>query len=50
VAAIEDSTNLAVPSICVAEVFRRMMQQRGIEAALRATAASSTQVRSSSWT
>jgi hypothetical protein len=28
-----------VPSICVAEVFRRMMVQRGIEAAMRATAA-----------
>jgi len=39
VAAIEDSTNLAVPSICVPEVFRRMMVQRGIEAAMRATAA-----------
>lgn len=37
--AIEDSANLAVPSICVAEVFRRMMVQRGIEAAMRATAA-----------
>jgi toxin FitB len=28
-----------VPSICVAEVFRRMMVQRGIETAMRATAA-----------
>jgi len=28
-----------VPSICVAEVFRRMMVQRGIESAMRATAA-----------
>ena len=28
-----------MPSICVAEVFRRMMVQRGIEAAMRATAA-----------
>jgi predicted nucleic acid-binding protein len=37
--AIEDARNLAVPSICVAEVFRRMMQQRGLEAAMRATAA-----------
>jgi predicted nucleic acid-binding protein len=37
--AIEDSTTLATASICVAEVFRRMMPQRGIEAALRGTAA-----------
>ena len=37
--AIEDSANLAIPSICVAEVFRRLMSQRGIEAAMRATAA-----------
>jgi predicted nucleic acid-binding protein len=37
--AIEDSVNLAVPSICVAEVFRRLMAQRGIEVAMRATAA-----------
>jgi predicted nucleic acid-binding protein len=37
--AIVDSTNLAIPSICVAEVFRRIMVQRGIEAAMRATAA-----------
>lgn len=28
-----------MPSICVAEVFRRVMVQRGIEAAMRATAA-----------
>ena len=37
--AIEDGGRLVVPSICVAEVFRRMMQQLGEEAALRATAA-----------
>ena len=37
--AIEDSRNLAVPAICVVEVFRRMMQQRGLDAAMRATAA-----------
>ena len=37
--AIEEQRNLVVPSICVAEVFRRMMQQLGLEAAMRATAA-----------
>lgn len=37
--AIEDAGRLVVPSICIAEVFRRMMQQLGEEAALRATAA-----------
>lgn len=36
---IEDPRSLAVPSICVAEVFRRMMQQLGVGAAMRATAA-----------
>lgn len=36
--AIEDQRNLAVPSICVAEVFRRMLQQADLEAAMRATA------------
>lgn len=37
--AIEDAHHLVVPSICIVEVFRRMLQQRGLEAALRATAA-----------
>lgn len=37
--AIQDLKNLVVPSICVAEVFRRMMQQLGLDAALRAAAA-----------
>jgi predicted nucleic acid-binding protein len=36
---IEDQQNLAVPSICIAEVFRRMLQQLGLDAAMRATAA-----------
>jgi len=35
--AIEDAERLIVPSICVVEVFRRMMQQLGLDAALRAT-------------
>jgi len=43
--AIEDGARLLVPSICVAEVFRRMMQQLGEEAALRATAAMQRQAR-----
>lgn len=37
--AIEGTRDLAVPSICVVEVFRRMMQQLGLDAALRAAAA-----------
>jgi predicted nucleic acid-binding protein len=37
--AIEEAGRLVVPSICVAEVFRRLMQQVGEESALRATAA-----------
>ncbi|MCL4818740.1 MAG: type II toxin-antitoxin system VapC family toxin [Vicinamibacteria bacterium] len=37
--AIEDPRRLVVPSICLVEVFRRLMQQVGVEAALRATAA-----------
>jgi predicted nucleic acid-binding protein len=36
--AIEDQQNLAVPSICIAEVFRRLLQQLGLQAAMRATA------------
>lgn len=38
-AAIVDEKNLAVPTICIAEVFRRMLQQLGLDAAMRATAA-----------
>ena len=38
-AAIEDEKSLVVPSICLTEVFRRMLQQRDLDAALRATAA-----------
>jgi len=37
--AIQDIKDLVVPSICVLEVFRRMMQQRGLDSALRAAAA-----------
>ncbi len=37
--AIESQRDLVVPSICVAEVFRRIMQQADEEAAMRATAA-----------
>ena len=37
--AIQDLKNLVVPSICVVEVFRRMMRQLGLDAALRAAAA-----------
>jgi predicted nucleic acid-binding protein len=37
--AIEDLKDLVVPSICIVEVFRRMMQQLGPDAALRAAAA-----------
>lgn len=37
--AVQDLGNLVVPSICVVEVFRRMMQQLGLDAALRAAAA-----------
>ena len=37
--AIEATKDLLVPSICVTEVFRRMMQQLGLDAALRAAAA-----------
>lgn len=36
--AVEDRENLAIPSICIAEVFRRMLQQLGLDAAMRATA------------
>ncbi len=37
--AIVDEKNLAVPTICIAEVFRRMLQQIGLDAGMRATAA-----------
>lgn len=37
--AIQDLKNLVVPSICLVEVFRRMMRQLGLDAALRAAAA-----------
>jgi len=37
--AIEDTRNLAVPAICIAEIFRRLMGLMGMEAAVRATAA-----------
>jgi predicted nucleic acid-binding protein len=37
--AIEDLKDLVVPSICIVEVFRRMMQQLGPDAALRAATA-----------
>lgn len=33
--AVEDVRNLLVPSICVLEVFKRTLQQRGHRAALR---------------
>ena len=38
-APIEDVRNLLVPTICMFEVFRRVFQQRGEEAALQAIAA-----------
>jgi predicted nucleic acid-binding protein len=31
--AIEDTQNLLVPAICIYEVFKRVMQQRGLSAA-----------------
>jgi len=34
--AIEDTKNLIVPSICIYEVFKRVYQQRGEDAALQA--------------
>ncbi|MBI5787520.1 MAG: type II toxin-antitoxin system VapC family toxin [Candidatus Schekmanbacteria bacterium] len=33
---IEDTENLIVPSICILEVFKRVLQQRGEEAAFQA--------------
>lgn len=37
-AAIEDTSQLIVPSICLYEVFKRVLQQRGEHDALRAVA------------
>ncbi|MDP2430866.1 MAG: type II toxin-antitoxin system VapC family toxin [Pseudomonadota bacterium] len=37
-AAIEDTSQLIVPSICLVEVFKRVLQQRGEHDALRAAA------------
>ena len=36
--AIEDVQNLFVPTICILEVFKRILQQRGEDAALQAIA------------
>jgi predicted nucleic acid-binding protein len=36
--AIEDVPNLLVPTICILEVFRRVLQQRGEKAALQVAA------------
>jgi predicted nucleic acid-binding protein len=38
-AAIEEPGSLLVPTICLMEVFKRVMQQRGEDAALQAAAA-----------
>jgi predicted nucleic acid-binding protein len=38
-AAIEDTASLMVPTICLLEVFKRVFQQRGEDAALQAAAA-----------
>src|SRR4030042_4646695 len=38
-AAIEDTGSLMVPTICLLEVFKRVYQQRGEDAALQAAAA-----------
>lgn len=37
-AAIEDTTTLIVPTICILEVFKRVLQQRGEDAALQIVA------------
>lgn len=37
-AAIEDTGSLIVPTICLLEVFKRVLQQRGEDAALQAAA------------
>ena len=38
-AALEDPSSLLVPTICLLEVFRRVFQQRGEDAALQVAAA-----------
>lgn len=38
-AALEDQSSLLVPTICLIEVFKRIFQQRGEDAALQAAAA-----------
>jgi toxin FitB len=38
-AALEDTGSLLVPTICLLEVFKRVFQQRGEDAALQAAAA-----------
>jgi toxin FitB len=38
-AALEDTGSLLVPTICLLEVFKRIFQQRGEDAALQAAAA-----------
>jgi len=38
-AALEDTKSLIVPTICLLEVFKRVLQQRGEDAALQAAAA-----------
>lgn len=37
-APLEDTDNLIVPTICILEVFKRILQQRGEDAALQAVA------------
>lgn len=37
-APLEDSANLVVPAVCIYEVFRRLLQQRGRSAALETVA------------
>ena len=37
-APLEDTGNLVVPTICILEVFKRILQQRGEDAALQAVA------------
>ena len=36
--AVEDTANLIVPSICIAEVFKKVLKERGEDAAFRAIA------------
>ena len=36
--AIEDTVNLIVPTICILEVFKRVLQQRGEDDAIQAAA------------